>query len=84
MSHSQNQTKETSVNNPTLALSPALERAKGFCCVLEGFKHPTIKICAWCDPTHESTKLAVEEGWHVSHGMCVRHYQEEMHKKHLD
>lgn len=72
------------MNNPTLALSPRLQAAKGFACVLENHRKPTINVCAWCDPLHETDVIAKEEGWLVSHGICVPHYQEQMVKMGLD
>jgi hypothetical protein len=37
-----------------------------------------INICAWCDPDKKLTDKLETKGWRVSHGMCKKHYEEEM------
>ena len=39
-----------------------------------------INICAWCDADKKLTSKLEAKGWRVSHGMCKKHYEDEMGK----
>jgi hypothetical protein len=39
-----------------------------------------INICAWCDSDKKLSGKMEAKGWNVSHGMCKKHYEDEMGK----
>jgi hypothetical protein len=39
-----------------------------------------INICAWCDSDKKLSSKMEAKGWNVSHGMCKKHYEDEMGK----
>jgi len=43
-----------------------------------------IRICKWCNDCAAVEKYAIEKGLSVTHGICVKHYQEQLEKLHLN
>ena len=44
---------------------------------------PKFSICAWCQKQHPEVDKAVranQDKYNISHGICVRHYQEMMNR----
>lgn len=37
-----------------------------------------VNICAWCDRDKSITKKYASRGYMTSHGLCNRHYEEQM------